>query len=295
MKIRTFFYTIGQGFLSIFRNKWFTVASLATISACLFVFGIFFCIAINIDYSIRSAEEGVSITVFFEPGTSSERMEQIGELISRRAEVARYEFISADEAWAEFSKELGENAEGFTENPLADSANYQIYLSDVSLQDQLVHYLETVEDVRKINKSDIANTLSTINIILTYVFLGMTVVLLAVSIFLISNTVTIGISVRKEEINIMKYIGATDYFVRSPFVVEGITLGFIGSVLPMALIYYLYILATHMIEKYAYLLTFLKIMEPIDVFKYLLPAAIVIGVGIGFGGSFFTVRKHLRV
>ncbi|MCR4649282.1 MAG: permease-like cell division protein FtsX [Lachnospiraceae bacterium] len=296
MKIRTFFYTIEQGVVGIFKNKWFSVATIATISACLFVFGIFYAIAFNIANIVQKAEENVSVTIFFDEDITEERIEEIGEILSRRSEVGRYEYVSAEQAWEDFSVKLGEYAEGFTENPLENCANYQIYLNDVSKQNQLVSYLEGVEGVRKINKSDFtADTLSGINLVLVYVFIGIILILFAVSIFLISNTVTMGISVRKEEITIMKYIGATDFFVRAPFVFEGMMLGIIGSAIPMGLLYYLYGLATELISEKFSFLSFLKFLPALDIFQYLIPFSLLIGVGIGFVGSFFTVRKHLRV
>lgn len=296
MKISTFLYTIKQGIVGVFKNKWFTVATIATISACLFVFGIFFAIAYNVANIVKSAEENVSITVFFDENITEERINEIGEMISRRPEVYKYEYISAEQAWADFSEQLGEYAEGFTENPLANSANYQIYLKDVTKQNQLVSYLQGVQDIRKINKSDFtAETLSGLNLVLIYVFVGIIIVLFAVSIFLINNTVTMGINVRKEEITIMKYIGATDFFVRAPFVFEGMILGVVGAAVPMGLLYYLYIVATDFVsEKFAFL-SFLTFMSPIEIFHILIPFSLVIGVGIGFVGSFFTVRKHLKV
>ena len=295
-KIRTFFYTIEQGIVGIFKIKWFSVATVATISACLFVFGIFCLIAFNVANIVQKAEENVSVTIFFDEDISEERIEEIGDMIGRRAEVARYEYISAEQAWEDFSEQLGEYAEGFTENPLANCANYQIYLNDVTKQGQLVNYLEGVDGIRKINKSDFtADTLSGINMVLVYVFVGIIIILFAVSIFLISNTVTMGISVRKEEITIMKYIGATDFFVRAPFVFEGMIIGLIGAAIPMGLLYYLYGLATNLIaEKFAFL-SFLTFLPAFTLFSYLVPFSLLIGVGIGFVGSFFTDRKHLRV
>lgn len=296
MKIRTFLYILKQGVVSIFKNKWFSVATVATISACLFVFGIFFAIMFNVESILKNAEENVSVTVFFEDGTTDERIEEIGEMIQRRDEVSRAEFISAEDAWAEFSQTLGEYAEGFTENPLANSANYQIYLKDVSKQEQLVSYLSGVDGIRKINKSEFtAEALSGVNRVLLYVFAGIIIILFAVSVFLINNTITMGISVRKEEINIMKYIGATDFFVRAPFVIEGILLGLVGAIIPLGLLYYLYIFAVDFVQNKFAILSFLTFVEPLTIFKYLGPVAAVIGVGIGFVGSFFTVRKHLRV
>ena len=138
--INTFFYSLGQGVKNVFRNKWFTLASLATISACLFVFGIFVAVVINVNHIVKTVEEGVSVTVYFNEGIEQDRINQIQDLVTKRPEVYRCDFVSADEAWAEFSKKLGENAEGFTENPLADSENLQIYLNDVSKQADLVKY-----------------------------------------------------------------------------------------------------------------------------------------------------------
>lgn len=298
MRISTFFYTIKQGIINIFRNKWFSLASIATIGACLFLFGLFYAVIANFQNIVKTAQEGVSVTVFFDEGISQERIEEIGALIDKRVEVSRKEFISADEAWASFKEEyLGEYADGFTENPLADSANFEIYLNDVSMQPALVSYLEEVDGIRTVNRSEItASTLTGVNALVAYISVGIIAILFAVSIFLISNTVTIGIAVRKEEITIMKYIGATDFFVRSPFVIEGMLIGVIGALLPMGIIYVLYnkvieyiMLKFHMLTK---LLSFLPVEQ---VFDILLPAAVLMGVGIGFLGSITTVRKHLRV
>lgn len=298
MRISTLLYTIKQGFVNIIRNKWFSLASVATISACLFLFGLFYAILVNFQHVVKTAEEGVSVTVFFQEGIEEERIREIGELIQKRVEVREVKFNSAEEVWEEFKVEyLGEYSDGFTENPLADSANYEIYLNDVSMQSALVTYLESIEDVRQVNKSEItANTLSGMNVLIGYVSLGIILILLAVSIFLISNTVMIGISVRKEEINIMKYIGATDFFVRSPFVIEGIMIGLLGSILPLLAIYYLYTnVIVYINDRFQILSGLLDFLPVETIYTTLLPVSVGIGVGIGFLGSIVTVRKHLKV
>ncbi len=298
MRISTFFYTIGQGFRNIIRNKWFTLASIATIGACLFLFGLFYAILSNFEHIVKTAEEGLSVTVFFQEGTPDTRIAEIGDMIWKRVEVSDVQFVSAEEAWESFKEDyLGDYADGFTENPLAPSAHYVIYLSDVSLQPALVTYLESVPEIRKINKSEItAATFSGINALVAYVSMGIIVILFAVSIFLISNTVTIGISVRKEEINIMKYIGATDFFVRSPFVIEGILIGVIGSLIPMGIIYVIYNqVILYVTERFSMLTKLLEFLPVETIFHVLLPVSVAMGVGIGFLGSIITVRKHLRV
>lgn len=298
MRFSTLTYTIKQGFVNIIRNKWYSLASIATISACLFLFGIFYSVVANFQYILKSAQDGVAVTVFFDEGLSEERIAEIGNEIQQRSEVDHINYVSADEAWNSFKDEyLGEYADGFTENPLADSANYEIYIKDVSMQSNLVFYLENVPGIRMVNQSEItANTLDGINRLVGYVALGIIVLLLFVSVFLIGNTVTIGISVRKEEINIMKYIGATDFFVRCPFVIEGMIIGLIGSVVPLGIVYLIYNnVIGFVLNKFTVLSSILKFLTVQEVFHILLPVSLVIGVGIGFIGSFITVRKHIRV
>ena len=298
MRISTFFYTLKQGFRNIFRNKLFSLASIATIAACLFLFGIFYAIVANFQHIVKNAEEGVSVWVFFDEGIEDIRIQQIGDMIAKRPEVAKMDFISAEEAWEGFRDEyLGEYGDGFTENPLENSANYQVYLNDVSMQSALVTYLESIDGVRMVNRSElVATTLTGVNALIAYVSVGIIAILLAVSIFLISNTVAIGISVRKEEINIMKYIGATDFFVRSPFVVEGIMIGLIGAALPLGFIYAIYnVVLTYVTDRFPQLSSLLSFVAVEEVFNVLVPVSLGLGVGIGFLGSIVTVRRHLRV
>ena len=311
MKISTLLYTIKQGFVNIFRNKWYSLASIATISACLFLFGLFYSIVANFQNILKTAEEGVSVTVFFHSEwdgceshiegqiPSEQQIEEIGQEIAKRAEVSDVQFKSADEAWATFGPDyFGEDyAEGFPDNPLAGEDSYEIFLSDVSMQDALVTWLQSIPQVRKVNYSEMtANTLSGLNLLIAYVSMGIIVILLAVSIFLISNTVAIGISVRSEEINIMKYIGATDFFVRAPFVLEGMLIGLIGAAVPLGLIYSLYNYAlNYIVERFLVLSGFLNFLSVDEVFHFLIPVSLGVGVGIGFLGSISTVRKHLHV
>lgn len=299
MRISTFFYTLKQGVINIFRNKLFSLASIATISACLFLFGLFYAVILNFQNVVRTAEEDVSVTVFFKDGTTQEEMEQIGAQIRARDEVSEAKFISADEAWAEWAPEnIGEDYnEIYTENPLEGMDNYEIYMNDVSKQESLVGWLESIPQVDSVRHSEVAaTTLTGVNALVAYTSVGIIAILLAVSVFLINNTVMIGISVRKSEIEIMKYIGATDFFVRSPFVIEGILIGLIGSLLPLGLIYVLYkkVIDYVMIEfpSLSGLMQFLPVSE---IYRTLLPVCLGLGAGIGFLGSFITVRKHLRV
>lgn len=299
MKISTLFYTLRQGVRNIFRNKLFSMASIATIAACLFLFGILYSVVMNFQHIVKNAQEGVSVTVFFNEGTSQERIDAIGEQIKARVEVSNIKYTTADEAWAWFQEKYleGKHTEGFPTNPLEGYENYEVFLNDVSMQDALVTWLQYLPDVRLVKYSSLtANALTGVNLIVAYASVGIIVILLGVSIFLISNTVTIGISVRQEEISIMKYIGATDFFTRAPFVIEGMLIGAIGSGIPLLLIYFIYNdVVTSAMSKFQALSSILNFLTVQEVFHVLVPVSLGIGIGIGFLGSFTTVRKHLRV
>lgn len=302
MRISTIAYILKQGFKNIWNNLRFSLASIATMSACIFLFGLFLSLLMNFRYIVHSAEEGVAVIVYFENGTKQEQIDQIGSQIEKRAEVSNMEYISADEAWEEYKDiylegEDEEIAEGFKENPLANSARYNVYLKNVEKQSDLVKFIEGLDGVRKVEQSkQAADTLSSFNKLIAYVSVIIILILLAVAFFLISNTITMGISIRQEEIGIMKLIGATDFFVRSPFVIEGILLGAIGAALPLGALYIMYDKAIgYIVSKFSVLGNFLQFLDVWTVFQFLLPVGIGLGVGIGLFGSIFSIRKRLRV
>ena len=251
---------------------------------------------------VKEAESGMAVTVLFDEGITQEQIDAIGQEIKKRVEVSEYEFISPEQAWEEFKGDyFGDNAEaaaGFADdNPLANSASYAIYMNDISMQPVLVDFLEGLDGVREVRHSEVAGrTLTDFNSLIGYISVGIILILLLVAVFLISNTVTTGIAVRKDEIGIMKLIGATDYFVRAPFVVEGVLIGLIGSVVPLALLYFLYRKVVFYIsDKFSFLRSLLNCLPAQKVFHTLVPVGLVLGVGIGFLGSWITIRKHLKV
>ncbi|MBC5658510.1 ABC transporter permease [Anaerosacchariphilus sp. NSJ-68] len=302
MRISSIGYCIKQGLKNIWRNKMFSLASVATMSACIFLFGIFFCVVENFQYMVKEAEKSVAVTVFFDEGISQEDMDAIGEKIRGRDEVSDVVFVSAEESWEQYKeiyfKDNPQLAEGFADdNPLANQAHYEIYLKDVAEQENLVDWLGSVSGIRKINQSaQVADILTNFNMLIGYISIAVIILLLCVSVFLISNTVTIGIAVRREEIGIMKLIGATNGFVKAPFVVEGILIGLVGASVPLALLYYLYTRLIGFVgDKFNALTGLLHFLPVGQMFRILLPVGMALGVGIGFFGSFFTIRKHLKV
>lgn len=302
MKVSTFAYSCGQGFKNIKRNKLFSLASVGTIAACIFLMGIFYMIIANFQHMVEEAEDSVCITVFFKDDVTDERIKEIGEQIKKRVEVSEIKYTSPEEAWEKFSveyfKENIDLAEGFRDdNPLAKSANYEVYLNDLSMQSALVTYVKSIDGVRIVKDSPvIANTLTDFAKMVGYISVAIIAILLAVGIFLISNTVMIGITVRKEEIRIMKLIGATDFFVKAPFIVEGIIIGMIGAIIPVIVLMAIYQkVIVYLLSQFNSFTSHISFISQTHIFSFITPMALLVGAGIGFLGSMITIRKHLKV
>ena len=302
MRFNTIGYCFKQGFKNIWRNKLFSLASMATMAACIFMFGIFFCIVQNFQHFVREAEEGVAVTVLFDEGTTEDEILEIGQGLTKRDGVSEVVYVSADEAWKSYQEKYFEGnpevAEAFVDdNPLANSSNYRVYMNNIEKQSELVAYIKTLDNVREVNQSEqAAKTLGSINRIVSYVSVAVIVILLLIAIFLISNTISVGITVRKDEIGIMKYIGATDSFVRAPFLLEGMILGLIGAGIPLIILYFCYNnVVTYVYTKFSVLLGVVDFIPVGQIYQTLVPVALALGIGIGLVGSFITTRKHLKV
>lgn len=283
----------------------FSAASIATMTACIFLFGLFFSLLINFRYIVKNAEEGVAVTVLFDDGVDQATINSIGEQIKAYKGVTKVEYVPAEEAWDEWSKQYfgdteleSEMAEGFkNDNPLANSSSYSVYVDKIEHQDALVKYIEGLDGVREVNQlKGATQTLSSFNTLLTYISVAIILILLCVAVFLISNTVAIGISIRKEEIGIMKLIGATNFFVRAPFLIEGMIIGLIGAIIPLVLLFVMYKkVIEYVLTKFSMLSSVVQFMSVTQVFEVLTPVALILGMGIGLFGSVITIRKHLRV
>lgn len=305
LKISTVGYGTAQGFKNIGRNKMFSLASIATMAASILMFSLFFSIILNIHFVLRNVETNVGVNVFFEENLDQAAMNKIGEQIKLNPEVKEVKYVSADDAWKSFSKryfkgyeEAGEGFRASQDNPLANSAHYSVYVNKIENQSNVVKEIEGLQGVREVRQSQkAAHTLSTLNRLIMIVSGVIIVILLAVSVFLISNMVSVGISVRREEIGIMRLIGATNGFIRIPFVMEGILVGFVGAAIPLTIWYFLYNKATqYIISKFSILEGIMGSLLPVGrVFLFLTPVGIILGIGIGLLGSMVTIRKHLKV
>lgn len=300
--ISSFGYSLKQGFKNIGKNMMFSLASIATIAACIFLFCLFYAIVGNVRHSTMAAETTVGITVFFDKGLDETRIQAIGQEIRAREGVDSIRYISPEEAWetfqVEYFGEMKELAAGFADdNPLANSASYEIFLTDISNQESFVADLSSMEGVRKVNYSYSAvAALENLDKIVSLLSAAIIGVLLAVAIFLISNTISVAAAFRRQENQIMRLIGATNWMIRAPFLVEGIIIGLIGAILPLAGIFVLYQRAVEYMKEHYTIMTGIFSPMPIDtMFPSMVAVALSLGVGIGFFASFFTIRKHLKI
>lgn len=303
MKINTFGYSIKQGLKNIRRNLLFSLASVGTIVACLFLFGVFYSIVLNMRYEIEAIENSLTISVFFDHGIDEQQIMDIGNELKTMDNIDKIKYISADKAWNSYIEDVYKGDRQYVnsvfgeDNPLANSSSYELTLKDIGTQMDTVKKLKGISGVRKVNSSDVtAKSLESLSRLVSYASIGIIGILLLVSLFLISNTIAIGISVRREEIAIMKLIGAKDMFVRAPFLVEGVIIGLAGSIIPIGIIFFMYnSIIGYLSEHFSIIADMVEFVPSSQVFTGMLPVSLVMGVGVGFFGSLVTTHKHLRV
>lgn len=302
MKFKSLGYCFVQGLKSIGRNRIFSIASIATMSLCIFILGIVYSVTANVTYMVDQMSENLCVKVFFDEGTSDERIESIGNSIKEYEGVVTVHFTSADEAWEEyknkyFGDEYEELAEGYeNDNPLKNSASYEVYFESADMQQELVSYIGKIDGVRRINSSEVtADSLSEIGSLVAMVSSVILAILLAIALFLINNTISIGITVRNEEISIMRLLGARNDFIRAPFVVQGVLMGIAGAAIPLLLVYFAYDnLVAFVLKKFSFLSSVLTFMPVGELYRTFAPVALVLGVGLGLIGSMISLGKHLK-
>ena len=298
----TFWYCLKQGIANICRNILFSLASIATISACIFLFCLFFSLAANVIHGASTAQETVGISVFFDEGMTEDEILAAGEEIKGWKEVRQAEYTSAEEAWDTFKAQYFEGAEDLAEgfendNPLANSASFEIFLNDISDQESVADRLEAMDGVRRVRySSTLAAGFTSVGKMIGLISALIIGVLLAVAVFLISNTISVAAAFRRRENEIMRYIGATNFMIRAPFLVEGLLLGFLGALVPLGGIWVLYEKGMLYLEENYSMIT--GLVEPLalgTIFPYMTGGALMLGVGIGLLVSFVTIQRHLRV
>ncbi len=295
MKRYDFTYFLREGVRSIFLHSFMSFASVGIIVACLIIIGSFMLLAINVGDIITEAESSNEILAFIDDSLSDSEALSVGSKINAVRNVAKSEFVSRDKAFEDYSNELGDDSyllEGLDSDSLLRH-RYRIFLEDISIMDETVKTIEGIAGVSRVNASfeisdGILNLKRVVNVI-TYI---LTALLMGVSIFIISNTVRLTTFDRRDEIAIMKMVGATDSFIRWPFVCEGFILGAVAGFLAFLCQWGIYRLAS---DQIASQLALIQLVDFNSIKVPLLLAFLLTGFVVGVGGSVLAIRKFLRV
>lgn len=297
-----FSYVFKTGFKNLGAKKLFSFASIGTIACCVLVYCISICLASNFESMIKKVERTIGIQVFFDEELSEDDIQRLAEDNFVKPYVSSMKFISSGEAWDKFKIEYFDNkaelAAAFEDdNPLVHSSSYEILLNDINKQYEYVNYLKEIKGVRQINYSHVLiDSLISINFGINVFSITLISLLLLIAIILISNTISLVSKFREKENEIMRLIGATNFMIRAPFVIEGMFMGLIGSIIPNAIICSSYNYLMNLFVSKAKFLT--HIFTPVKLINLTVPMtvySILISVLICMLVSFTTVRKHLKV
>jgi cell division transport system permease protein len=294
MKMRTTRYCIKEGLVNIFRNKLMSLASMTVITASLVLFGVFIIVTTNLEYNSLELSKQPQMQVFADFALDERDVEGLYSTIENHQDVEMFEFIDKQGALAKAKAIVGDEGdllEGLGDDFLPIS--FIVTLRDPSRSELVAKEFRNLQGVASVSYSQ--ETINFITTVVTWVryFSGFLMILLSVvSVLIISNTIRIAMSARKVEINIMKYIGSTDWFIRWPYIVEGLVIGVIGSAIGYFIVVYLY---DFLLNNYAYRLEILKFVDVQHIAREIIPVYLVIGVFVGIVGSVVSIRKYLKV
>ena len=297
MRFNVISYLIGEGLSNIFKNKKSTISSLMIMCATMLVFGLFFVIGENINAFVENVAEAQGIRVFIVNTATDKEIEQVGNEILSIDGVRNVEYISKEDALESMKDWLGEDMlEGYEKKNIF-SASYDVTLTDLELNQEVqdsIRQIPNVKDIRSSNETiaQVIRLAKGVKIVTGAIL----VLLIIISIAIISNTIKLTVHARRKEISIMKYVGATNSFIRWPFLVEGIIIGIISGLLSVAIIgvAYTYIANKMSISPFMEMIHW-KLLEFKDMFNLILTVYMGLGIGIGIIGSGISMKKYLEV
>ena len=238
MKYNVITYFLSEGFKNVFKNKKSTFSCLGVMCGAMLIFGLFYAIGRNVNNMVDNLEAKQSFNVFIEHGTTEEQVQKLGEEINKIEGVNKTSYTSQEEAYNTMREWLGDASsamDGF--DPSAFRASYSVTLTDLSMNDYVQTEIQKLENVNKIvSNNDTIQKLNSIAKWIRITTLAILIVLVAISVFIISNTIKLTVHARRKEISIMKYVGATNSFIRTPFIIEGIIIGLIAGVISILLV-----------------------------------------------------------
>ena len=299
MKYNRLGYLIGEGFSNVFKNKKSTGASLMIMCATMIIFGIFLILGENINHFVSEVESAQGIQVFIKNEASQDEIEAIGEKIRKLDGVSTVDYKSKEDALNQMKEKFGDKQDllsGYEENNIFP-ASYVVTLTDLNKSKEVQDQISTFDNIKKITSKD--ETVTTlINLangikIVTGVIL---VLLVVISIFIIANTIKLTVHSRRKEISIMKYVGATNGFIRWPFIVEGMIIGIFASASSIAIVGIAYsFLAEQLVNSQFMQVINMSLVSFSDMFNSIIFVYMLLGIGIGALGSVISMRKYLKV
>ena len=299
MKYNRFGYLIGEGFGNVFKNKKSTGASLMIMCATMIIFGIFLILTQNINHFVSEIESAQGIQVFINNDATQEQIDEIGEKLRALNGVSTIEFVSKEDALNQMKEKFGDKQEllsGYEENNIFP-ASYVVTLTDLTKSQEIQDQILTFDNIKKITSKD--ETVTTlINLangikIVTGVIL---ILLIIISVFIIANTIKLTVHARRKEISIMKYVGATNGFIRWPFIVEGMIIGIVASAISIIIVGVAYtFIAEKMVNTQFMQVINMSLVTFGDMFNSIILVYMLLGIGIGAIGSVISMRKYLKV
>lgn len=296
--LNNFIYSIKEGSKGLLRNRSMSLASIASVTSSLFILGIMLCLVLNINnISEQTKDQFNSVQVFLEDNLSSEEIRDFKNKLAGMNNVKGIVFESKEAALENLKERWGENAyllDGI-QNPLQNS--YILEIIDTEQADKLVQSISALDGIDDISyHKDIVDQLNIISSTINKFGLALMGILTFVSIFIIATTIKLTLYARRKEISIMKYIGATNWFVRWPFIIEGLILGLVGSLIAIVITYGLYGVVYSFMTSGSNL-SFMNsyILEIGQIIGNISAVFISLGIGIGTVGSVISVRRYLEV
>ena len=298
MRYNVIGYFLSEGFKNVFKNKKSTFSCLGVMCATMFMFGIFFAIGQNINNIVAEVEDAQAIRIFALQEATQEEIDKLGEEISHIEGVNKIEPKSAEDAFNDVKESLGDKQdvmEGLEAS--AFSASYVITLTDLDLNESVQEQILKLDNVKRITSSNqTISALSKVGKWIKIITGAILIILIVISIFIISNTIKLTVHARRKEISIMKYVGATNSFIRTPFIIEGVTIGIISSILSLGIIGMLYnLIATKLVASPTFQTIGVSILTFSNLFAQIITVYLILGIGIGILGSSISMRKYLEV
>ena len=295
MSLHSIGYLFREGLKSLWKNRTMSIASVGVLIACLLMTGVAGLLTLNLSATMQSVEGSNTLRVFLDENVPSLTAVKIGEEIRELDNITDCKFVHKYDALANIMQDLGTtgslfNAYSGDNNPLPNA--YDISLNDLSLYDQTVEAIQSIEGVSSVSDySNVADKLSSLDRLVRYCSIGIVLILGIVSLFIIVNTVKVTIFSRRMEINIMKSVGATNGFVRVPFIVEGIVIGIVAGLISATILYFAYDQAVEVVYGLAPWLTVVNVQR----YVWLIYGAYVVaGMLFGLLGGTISIGRYLK-